>query len=80
MSSSELFVFHGARGKPVKLSPGDQVRWIGVDGRSNLGIFMDHSAKFENTSMVYRILHILVPDAGITKIPKDMIFQLEVIG
>jgi hypothetical protein len=73
-------VFHGAKGKPVKLSPGDQVKWIGVDGWVKLGIFMDHSAKFEGTSMVYRILHILIPGAGITKIPKDVIFQLEVIS
>ena len=78
--STELFVFHGAKGKPVKLSTGDQVKWIGVDGWVKMGIFVDHSAKFEDTSMVYRILHILVPEAGITKIPKDMIYQLEVIS
>jgi len=73
-------VFHGAKGKPVKLSPGDQVRWIGVDGVMKMGIFVDHSVKGEGTSLEYRILHILVPEKGIIKIPKDMIFKLERIS
>jgi hypothetical protein len=74
------FEFHGARGKPVNLSRGNFVRWMGVSGGIKTGIYMDHSLRFPGGSLEYVLLHILVPNEGIVEIPKNMIFKLEVIS